>query len=79
MAMRVQITEDGQVSVPEDVRRQLDIGPGDTLVVDVRDGAVVLVPDHSDPVARLRGLYPDIWRGVDPDEYLKAERDAWQR
>jgi AbrB family looped-hinge helix DNA binding protein len=79
MAVRVQVTEDGRVSVPEHARRQLHIEPGDTLLADVRDGALVLTPEPGDYVARLRGLHSDVWQGVDPDAYLKAERDAWQR
>jgi bifunctional DNA-binding transcriptional regulator/antitoxin component of YhaV-PrlF toxin-antitoxin module len=78
VAVRVQVNEDGQVSVPEDARRALHSAPGDTLLADVRDGALVLTPEPSDYVARLQGLHRDVWEGVDPDEYLKAERDAWR-
>jgi hypothetical protein len=47
-------------------------------LADVRDGALVLVPDPTRIVDRLRGLHRDIWQDVDPDEYVRRERDAWQ-
>jgi AbrB family looped-hinge helix DNA binding protein len=78
MAVRVQISDDGQLTVPEEARRQLQIGPGDTLIADVRDGALVLVPDPQRIVDRLRGLHREIWHGIDANEYVQRERDAWQ-
>ena len=78
MAVRVQVADDGRLMVPDEVRRQLQIEPGDTLLADVRDGALVLVPDPTRAVARLRGLHRDIWKGVDADEYVKRERESWQ-
>jgi hypothetical protein len=37
----------------------------------------VLSPDPAVP-DRLRGLHSEVWDGVDPDEHVKRERDAWQ-
>ena len=30
---------------------------------------------HS--ILELRGLGKEIWEGIDPDEYVRKERDAW--
>jgi bifunctional DNA-binding transcriptional regulator/antitoxin component of YhaV-PrlF toxin-antitoxin module len=68
MTTRVQISEDGRLTVPEEARRQLQIGPGHTLIADVRDGALVLGPDPRRIVDRLRGLHREIWQGIDPNE-----------
>jgi len=78
MAIRLQISDDGRLTIPDEARRQLQIGPGDTLLADVRDGALVLVPAPLDAVAQLRGLHRDIWQDIDPDEYVKRERESWQ-
>jgi AbrB family looped-hinge helix DNA binding protein len=77
MAVRVQISDDGRLTIPDEARRRLQIGPGDTLLADVRDGALVLIPDPQDAVARLHGLHRDIWEGIDPDEYVRRERESW--
>ena len=34
-----------------------------------------LEPPHH--ITEMRGLGNDIWRGVDPQDYLNAERDSW--
>jgi hypothetical protein len=28
-------------------------------------------------ITEMRGLGKDLWRGVDPKDYLNAERDSW--
>ena len=30
---------------------------------------------HS--ILELRGLGKEIWEGIDPDEYVRKERDSW--
>ena len=40
--------------------------------------------DDTPPVRKrflleLRGLGKEIWEGVDPAEYVKQERDSWER
>ena len=32
----------------------------------------------SDPILKLRGLGKEIWKGVDPDEYVRRLRDNWE-
>ncbi len=29
-------------------------------------------------ITEMRGLGKDFWRGVDPQEYVNAERDSWE-
>jgi tripartite-type tricarboxylate transporter receptor subunit TctC len=28
-------------------------------------------------IAEMRGLGKDLWQGIDPQDYLNAERDSW--
>ena len=79
MALRVKVTDDFLVAVPDEVRRRLNIGRGDSLLVEVRDNAMVLMPEPRDYARRLRGLHREIWEGVDADEYVRREREAWER
>ncbi len=34
-----------------------------------------LEPPHR--ITEMRGLGKDLWQGVDPRDYLNAERDSW--
>ena len=78
MAMRVQVTDGFLVAVPDEARRRLKIEPGDSLLVDVRDNAIILMPEPPDYARRLRGLHREVWEGVDVDEYVRREREAWE-
>ena len=43
--MRVKVSERNQISLPSSVRKQLNIKPGDYLLMDVQDGS--LPPSHA--------------------------------
>jgi AbrB family looped-hinge helix DNA binding protein len=79
MAVRVQVTDDFLVAVPDEVRQQLKIERGDRLLVEVCDNAIVLTPEPDDYARRLRGLHREVWEGIDIDEYIRPEREAWER
>jgi len=36
-------------------------------------------PVRKRSLLELRGLGKEIWEGVDPVEYVKQERDSWER
>jgi hypothetical protein len=46
--------------------------------VELRGGYAVLLPEPQDYSQRLRGLHREIWEGVEPQEYVRQERDAWR-
>jgi AbrB family looped-hinge helix DNA binding protein len=75
---RVKVSSKHQIAVPSDARRKLQIQSGDYLLVDVREGCIILIPEPADYSKHLRGLHHEIWSDVDPVEYVRQERDAWQ-
>ena len=77
MATEVKVSSKHQIAVPASVRRQLSIEAGDYLLVEVEDGAIVLIPKPVNPVDELQGLGREIWEGVDAQEYVNRERDEW--
>lgn len=77
MTVRVTVNEEYQIVVPDTVRDHLNIKRGDHLLVEVRDGYAVLIPEPRDFSRRLRGLHREIWEGVDPEECVRREREAW--
>jgi len=75
--LAVKVSSRHQIALPSRTRRQLDIQPGDRLLVDVQDGMLLLVPEPTDYVTHLAGLYKEVWADIDVDDYLRQERDAW--
>jgi AbrB family looped-hinge helix DNA binding protein len=78
MVERIKVSSKNQIAVPSNARRKLQIQPGDYLLVDVRDGCIILVPEPASYSQHLRGLHRESWSDVDPVEYVRQERDAWQ-
>ena len=78
VAIRVKVSKKHQIAVPSEVRRQLGIRSGDQLLVESSAGYVVLLPEPHDYSQRLRGLHREVWEGVEPQEYVRHEREAWQ-
>lgn len=78
MALRVKVSSKYQIAVPSSVRKTLKIERGDQLLMEVCDGHVVLMPEPHNYAERLRGLHREVWSGVDPQEYVNRERDAWR-
>jgi AbrB family looped-hinge helix DNA binding protein len=68
---------DFQIEVPDEAREQLHLKAGDRLLVEVRNGAIVMVPEPTDQAQRLRGLHREVWDGVDAQAYVDSERDSW--
>jgi AbrB family looped-hinge helix DNA binding protein len=73
----VKVSSRYQVSVPRIARERLNIQRGDRLLVDVQDGALILIPQPQDYVAHMAGLCKDVWADVDTTTYLAEEREAW--
>jgi AbrB family looped-hinge helix DNA binding protein len=76
--MRVKVSSRNQIAVPSEVRKRLQIKPGDHLLIDVREGYVVLIPEPQDYSRHLKGLHSEVWESVEPQEYVRRERDDWQ-
>ena len=76
--IKVKISSKHQIAVPAKVREELGISAGDHLLVDVQDGVIVIVPISDDPFEQLKGLHAEIWQGIDAQEYVDQERDAWE-
>jgi AbrB family looped-hinge helix DNA binding protein len=78
MIGRVKVSSKNQIAVPAEARARLNIGPGDTLLFEVRDDSIVLLKEPSSFVEHMRGLHKEIWKDVDAQEYVDNERDAWK-
>ncbi len=77
-SVRVTVDAENKIEIPAEMREQLGIDSGSTLLVGVQDGSLVARIDPVEYVARMRGLGREIWEGVDPGEFIRQERDAWR-
>ncbi len=77
MALRVKVSSKNQIAVPAEVRRQLKIKNGDTLMVEIVGDHLMITREPDNWVEYLRGLHKEVWDGIDAQEYVNRERDAW--
>ena len=56
---------------------KLNIKAGDSVLVDVQDGIMVLIPQPKSYTNHLQGLHSEIWETVDIEKYINGERNAW--
>ena len=85
----IQINDNNGITTPIDVWEQIGVKPGDKVMLRV-EGRRLIITAHDQPQGaerelpsksysdQLRGLHADIWEGVDPDEYIRREREAWE-
>jgi len=46
-------------------------------MVEIVGDHLMLTREPDDWVEYLRGLHKEVWDGIDAQEYVKRERDAW--
>ncbi len=56
--MRTRVTKRGQVSVPSEVRKKLNIGPHTTLEWAIEGNTARIIPLPGDPIRAFRGSGP---------------------
>ena len=61
----------GQIVIPKEVRKKLNIGPGKKILIRVEEGRAVLFPLPDDPVEHFCGIFE---KGSSLTEALLAER-----
>jgi AbrB family looped-hinge helix DNA binding protein len=79
MITTVTLSSKNQIVVPKEAREKLNIGPGQEMMVLVKENHIVLIPRPQDFVSRMAGLHKDVWTDVDTNNYLEEERDSWHR
>lgn len=76
---RVKVSSDYQIEVPIEVRKKLHIESGDVLLVEVREGRILLTREESSYVDKFSSFHPEIWEGIDAREYVRQERESWRK
>ncbi|MBS7611014.1 AbrB/MazE/SpoVT family DNA-binding domain-containing protein [Candidatus Bathyarchaeota archaeon] len=73
----VTVTAKGQITIPADLRRKLQIVKGTKLIV-IREGdALKMIPIPK--LSQLAGVDREIFKGRKPSEELEKMRGEWTR
>lgn len=75
--MIIKVNLKNQITIPKTVREKLNIKAGDRFLVDVQENILLLFPVPGNYTNYLQNLDPEIWKGVDTENYLNEERNAW--
>ncbi len=67
-----------QMVLPARIRKALGLREGDEVLVRKSGDVVLIVPKPASYAQQLRGLHREVWRGVDPDRYVREERESWE-
>ena len=76
----VAVSSKFQVVSPKAVRNALRLHPGDQMIVAWEPGGALRLQlrPRSYSEAAL-GLHAEMWNQLDPVQYVRKERDAWER
>jgi AbrB family looped-hinge helix DNA binding protein len=79
MGSVVRVSRKHQVLVPREAREALGVGAGDELVVEVKNGKVMMKPKPRNYSKHMLGLHKSVWKRVKPESYIRTEREAWKK
>jgi AbrB family looped-hinge helix DNA binding protein len=77
-ALAAKVSSRGQVVLPKEIRRQLNIKQGDTLLFVVEGSTVRVFPEPESYADYTRGLGKEMWAKLGGGErFLNEERASW--
>jgi AbrB family looped-hinge helix DNA binding protein len=79
MTGKAKLSSKNQIVIPRAVRQALGLKPGDEVLIEGLGGRAILFKKPRSHTAYLAGLEKDVWKGVDPLEYVKEARHGWKR
>lgn len=71
----ITVTTKGQITIPADLRRELQISEGTKLIVTREGEALKIIPVPK--LSQLAGVDKDIFKGRKPSKELEKMRKEW--
>lgn len=68
-----------QIVIPKRIRKQLGIKVEDELIVSVRNNWIVLQLRPGRYGEYMQGLGKRVWKKVEATEYVRKERQEWEK
>ncbi len=75
----VKLSSKYQVAIPKEIRKRLNLEAGGELAVEVEEEKVVLRPRPKNYTDYMLGLGRKVWQGVEATEYVRKERELWEK
>ncbi len=76
----VRVGKRGILVLPVEIRKQIGLTEGDELIVEVDNyGGVHMIKKPKDYANFMRNLGKEVWRGIDPVEFVRRERESWEK
>ena len=79
MSNIVKVGKRYQIVIPKKIRDEVGIKVTDELVVDVQGASVVIQPCPRRYSEYMQGLGKEVWSKTDAVEYVKNERESWEK
>ena len=74
---QAKLTRKHQITIPSEVRRELNLNAGDVVCLAVEDGQVILRGLSGNWTESYRGLGAELWRQEGGWQAIEKERQAW--
>lgn len=65
--------------IPKEARKRLGLQAGDQLAVEVEGEKMVLRLRPKNYTSYMLGLGKKVWQGIDATEYIRKERESWEK
>lgn len=75
----VKLSSKHQIVIPKEIRKRLSLEAGGELAVEVEEEKVILRPRPKNYTDYMLGLGRKVWRGVEATEYVRKERESWEK
>ena len=73
-----QLTDEYQITIPEEVRRRLGLRAGDMVYLRLEGDQVVLSGSSGGWTEATRGLGAEMWRSEGGAAVIERDRDSWE-
>jgi AbrB family looped-hinge helix DNA binding protein len=78
MGVSVKVGPKYQVVIPQTIRKKVPIHPQKKVLVEEINGVIFILPKPTSFTEFMIGLGKEVWKGVDPQAYVKKERESWE-
>jgi len=73
------ISQKYQVVIPKEIRQKIKISEGQELYVYSVGNSIIMSPSPKSYSEKMLGLGQEIWKNIDPLEYISRERAGWDK
>ena len=71
------VSDKYQVVIPKEIREKMAIKRGQKLVTHILGSYIIMHPQTTNYTKKLSGLGKNLWKNIDPIEYIRQERKQW--